>query len=73
MSIVGPLYPVNLVVAGKPCLVVGGGRVAARKADELVRCRANVRVVAVDVSAEMRGLEGVEIDERPYRAGEVSG
>ena len=31
MPIDAPLYPVNLVVQGRPCLVVGGGPVAARK------------------------------------------
>ena len=24
-------YPVNIIVAGRPCLVVGGGRIAAHK------------------------------------------
>jgi len=46
MPVDGPLYPVNLVLAGESCLVVGGGRVAATKVAGLVECRAQVDVVA---------------------------
>lgn len=68
-----PRYPVNLVVTGRPVLVVGGGRVAAHKAAELVRCGARVRVVAPDLCPEVQELPGVICDARPYRAGEVAG
>ncbi len=49
MSTTGPLFPVGLVVAGRRCLVVGGGRIAARKVAQLVACGAEVTVVAPDV------------------------
>ena len=49
MSTSGPLFPVGLVVAGRRCLVVGGGRIAARKVAQLVACGADVTVVAPDV------------------------
>jgi precorrin-2 dehydrogenase/sirohydrochlorin ferrochelatase len=67
-----PAYPVNLVVAGRPCLVVGGGRVAARKAAGLLACGADVHVVAAEVGPEMRALD-LPTEERPYRRGEVAG
>ena len=67
-----PLYPVNLVVAGRRCLVVGGGRVAARKAAGLLACGARVEVVAPAVGPEMRALD-VTFEERPYKRGEVAG
>ena len=41
-----PLYPVSLVVADRPCLVVGGGPVATRKVASLLACGARVTVVA---------------------------
>ena len=36
------LYPVNLVLKGRDCLVVGGGSVAARKVRSLLTCGAKV-------------------------------
>ncbi|HEX2700970.1 MAG TPA: bifunctional precorrin-2 dehydrogenase/sirohydrochlorin ferrochelatase [Acidimicrobiales bacterium] len=67
------LYPVNLLVAGRRCLVVGGGPVAARKAEGLLACGAVVHVVATRVGAGVRALPGVTWDERPYRAGDLAG
>jgi precorrin-2 dehydrogenase / sirohydrochlorin ferrochelatase len=73
MPVEHPLYPVNLVVAGRRCLVVGGGRVAADKATGLLECRAVVHVIAPEVTSAVRGLAGVTWDERPYRSGDVVG
>jgi siroheme synthase-like protein len=73
MPVAAPLYPVNLVVDGLPCLVVGGGAIAARKAAGLRECGAKVHVVAATVGPEVRALEGVTWDERPYAAGDVAG
>ncbi|MGH9152141.1 MAG: precorrin-2 dehydrogenase/sirohydrochlorin ferrochelatase family protein [Acidimicrobiales bacterium] len=75
MPVDAPLYPVNLVVAGRRCLVVGGGPVAARKAQGLASCGAVVHVVATAVGAEVRALvdAGVTWEQRPYRRGEVAG
>jgi siroheme synthase-like protein len=42
-------YPVNLVVAGRRCVVVGAGRIAARKIEALLDAGAVVHVVAPDV------------------------
>jgi precorrin-2 dehydrogenase/sirohydrochlorin ferrochelatase len=67
-----PLYPVNLVVEGRPCLVVGGGAVAARKVEGLLACGADVHVVAERVGEEIRGLP-VTWEERSYSRGEVAG
>ncbi len=72
MPVGGPQYPVNLNLTGKRCLVVGGGRVAARKAEGLLACGAEVDVVAVTAGPEIRAL-GVAVTERPYRTGEAAG
>jgi precorrin-2 dehydrogenase / sirohydrochlorin ferrochelatase len=40
------LFPLFLKLEGRPCLVVGAGRVAEAKAMSLLRCGAQVRVVA---------------------------
>jgi precorrin-2 dehydrogenase/sirohydrochlorin ferrochelatase len=67
-----PQYPVNLLVDGLDCLVVGGGPVAARKAEGLRRCGARVHVVAPEIGVEVRALDGVIWDERPYAPGEAA-
>ena len=66
-------YPVNLIVDGRPCLVVGGGAIAARKVAGLRACGASVHVVAPAVSDEVRRQPGVTWDERPYRPTDLDG
>jgi siroheme synthase-like protein len=48
-------YPVNLLVRGRRVVVVGGGRIAARKIEPLLDLGADVVVVAPEVAAELRG------------------
>lgn len=73
MPVDQPLYPVNLVLAGKRCLVVGGGTVAARKVEGLRAAGAVVTVVAPEIVDEIRGLADVTVVERPYQAGDLDG
>ncbi|HVC69794.1 MAG TPA: bifunctional precorrin-2 dehydrogenase/sirohydrochlorin ferrochelatase [Acidimicrobiales bacterium] len=84
MGIDADLYPVSLVVAGRRCLVVGGGRVAARKIASLLSCGAAVTVVAPEAHVAVGLLAGEgafdrlvgphpEVHLRPYRAGEAAG
>jgi siroheme synthase-like protein len=49
-------YPVSLDVSGRPCLVVGGGPVAARKARALLGCDATVTVIAPTLSDDLEAL-----------------
>ncbi len=67
-------YPVSLDVTDRPCLVVGAGSVAARKARALVECGAIVTVVAPSLSEDMEALEPLlhALERRPYRTGDVS-
>ena len=64
-------YPVNLVVEGKPVLVVGGGRVATGKVRRLVESGARVTVVAPEVNDEIAAMD-VTVERRPYADGEVA-
>ncbi len=52
-------YPVNLLLQGKRCLIVGGGRVAARKLKGLLASGAAVTVIARRASGRIR--EAAEI------------
>jgi precorrin-2 dehydrogenase/sirohydrochlorin ferrochelatase len=73
MAAPAPQYPVNLIVAGRPCLVVGGGPVAARKVEGLLACGARVHVVAPDLSDAVRALTPpATCDARRYRPGEAA-
>jgi siroheme synthase-like protein len=63
-------YPVNLNVAGRRVLVVGAGRVAARKIESLVACGALVDVVAPEISEDVRAL-GVACEQREYVEGDA--
>jgi precorrin-2 dehydrogenase/sirohydrochlorin ferrochelatase len=66
-------YPVNLDLAGRPVLVVGGGRVAAGKVAGLVEAGAAVTVVAPDVDERVAAVDGVRVERRRYVPGEVAG
>lgn len=73
-----PLYPVNLRVTGRPCLVVGGGQVAAAKVAGLLECHAHVRAVAPEAGPELAemlaaGDPFLTWDQRLYRATDVEG
>ncbi len=68
-----PSYPVNLLVEGRPCLVVGGGPVAARKVSGLRECGAAVHVVAPRVGPEVRSQPGVTWEERAYEPSDLQG
>jgi siroheme synthase-like protein len=71
MPVEHPLYPVNLVVDGRRCLVVGGGPVALQKARGLVDAGARVTVVAPRLDTAIRELAEVA-EARPYRRGEAA-
>ena len=69
-------YPVNLDIQGRRCLVVGGGRVGARKVDTLNQCGARVTVVSPKVSPAVMQLaaeKAIVLKQRPYRASDVEG
>ncbi|RPI07210.1 MAG: bifunctional precorrin-2 dehydrogenase/sirohydrochlorin ferrochelatase, partial [Actinobacteria bacterium] len=65
-------YPVMLTVEGRRCLVVGGGKIAARKVDGLVGAGADVTVIAPRVDASITALP-VTVEQRPYRPGDADG
>jgi precorrin-2 dehydrogenase / sirohydrochlorin ferrochelatase len=66
------LYPVNLVLSGQRCLVVGGGDVAARKVAGLLEAGARVIVVAPEAVPPIADDQRVRWHRRPYRRGEVA-
>jgi precorrin-2 dehydrogenase/sirohydrochlorin ferrochelatase len=69
-----PFYPVSLDVSGRACLVVGGGKIAARKARTLLDCGAVVTVIAPWLSGDMEALIPAlhVVERRPYGTGDAS-
>ncbi|NNF48163.1 MAG: bifunctional precorrin-2 dehydrogenase/sirohydrochlorin ferrochelatase [Desulfofustis sp.] len=69
-----PLYPVNLDIGGKRCLVVGGGSVAARKVKALLLCGGQVQIIsphALEMISRLAEEGRIEWLKRAYRAGDA--
>ncbi len=69
-------YPVNLLVRDRRCVVVGGGRIAARKIEALLAAGAVVHVVAPDLVDELRDARDagtISTAERPFEASDLDG
>ena len=69
-------FPVFLDLNKRRCLVVGGGEVAARKVQQLLRSNADVVVVAPRAGDDIRALERqerVRREAREFRDGDVAG
>ena len=69
-------YPVHLDIQNRNCLVVGGGGVGTRKVMTLLDCGANVTVISLVVSHQLRdyAISGlIKLKERPYQSGDLDG
>ena len=66
-------YPLFMDLAGRPCLVVGAGAIAARKARSLLACGARVTIVGVRPAPACRALErrGAAVRDRRFRSTDV--
>jgi siroheme synthase-like protein len=69
-------YPVLLELQGRPCVVVGGGPVAARKVEGLLAAGADVTVVSPALAPALGALHAagrLRHVERAYRDGDLAG
>jgi precorrin-2 dehydrogenase/sirohydrochlorin ferrochelatase len=48
------VYPVNLLLENKKCLIIGGGKVAARKVDNLLEAGTEITVIANEICSHIR-------------------
>ena len=64
---------IALDLAGRPCLLVGGGAVAGRKAEALHGAGAQVTVVAPRLHEALAALPGLIIRRRSFLPGDVEG
>ena len=68
-------YPIFLRVAGRPCVVIGGGNVAEQKAESLLAADARVTVISPKVTPTLgaRAAEGKLVHQpRRYVHGDLS-
>lgn len=71
-----PYYPVFLDLAGRPVLVIGGGRLALEKVQGLLAAEARVTVVAPSLNDELSALRDagrITQIERDYECGDMRG
>jgi precorrin-2 dehydrogenase / sirohydrochlorin ferrochelatase len=69
-------YPLFLNLSRRLCVIIGGGRVAERKARGLVKAGARLKIVSPKVTAGIRRLSqrgAAELIEREYREGDLEG
>ncbi|MFB3817759.1 MAG: bifunctional precorrin-2 dehydrogenase/sirohydrochlorin ferrochelatase [Candidatus Methylomirabilales bacterium] len=70
------LYPMMVRLAGRRCLVVGGGAVAERKIEALLQCGARVEVISPAATAGIQALAEagrVTWRRRPVEPGDLPG
>jgi uroporphyrin-III C-methyltransferase/precorrin-2 dehydrogenase/sirohydrochlorin ferrochelatase len=72
MSSHAPVFPIFLRLAGRPVLLVGGGRVAATKLDGLLRGGARVTAVAPEIRSDLE-RDGVTLLRREFQASDLDG
>lgn len=69
-------YPVYLDLTGRACVVVGGGRIAERKVDTLLRYGADVTVIAPEITPAMEAHvdeDRIIVERRGYVRGDLTG
>lgn len=57
----GQQFPVNLNLAGRSVLVVGGGRIALRKTEQILTTGARITVVAPEIRPEFESLDVIRV------------
>ena len=67
------IYAAMLKIDGWPCVVVGGGRIASRKAAGLIDAGAAVTVIAPHIGNEMRNLAVKMLRVKPFEPADLAG
>jgi len=69
-------FPIFMNLKKRPCLVVGGGKVAARKIHLLLKAKAKVKVVAPDLCREVSDMASsgeIKYISREFTADDITG
>lgn len=68
-----PYFPLFIDLNNRPCLIVGGGRVACRKAEKLLPYGAKITLLAPEFCKELKEMTGITLLHRGYRDGDIQG
>ena len=69
-------YPINIDITDKKCVVLGGGEVAERKVESLLRCKGRVTVISPDLTLRLKELlshSKIQHVCRAYQRGDFEG
>ena len=71
-----PYYPVFLDVRERLCVIIGGGQIAEGKIASLLECGASIKMISLEVTAEVQGMADsgiLRLEKRAYRDGDLEG
>lgn len=71
-----PFFPLHVDLAGRTCVVVGGGEIAERRVELLVECGADVTLISPEIRSglqEHADAGRVRFEAREYRKGDLDG
>lgn len=71
---INEFFPVFLNLRDKLCIVIGGGKVAERKVENLIKVNAKVKIISPDLTPTLKKLaeEGkIEWERRVYKKGDL--
>jgi len=69
-------FPINIDLQGRDCVVIGGGTVARRKIDSLIRAGARLKVIAPEIDEAIKhraSIDNITCLERKYQSGDLKG
>lgn len=69
-------FPISLNIRSKKCIVIGGGKVAARKVKSLLACNGSVTVISPELDGKLLAFaenSSIKWIKRGYRGGDLSG
>lgn len=69
-------FPISLDIANRQCIVVGGGKVAARKVKSLLAHQAKVTVISPELDPQLQHFdekESIKWLPRGYEPGDLTG
>lgn len=65
-------FPFMIDIEDKNCLVVGGGRIAYRKALDLLQFGARVTVISPNICSEIENIHDIEIIRKEYETADIN-